>query len=194
MKNLIKFTPLFYRALQTAAKLKYPIKIKESGQRSECDPIIGIPISVTYDWIFLRSVDDSGLCFDGYRLLRINSLDSLDVRFEGYKTLRKALSLRMKHEGKLDDVLKGKDLLYALKNIYKRSKLAVFSVRHKPDEVYIGKIEKYEKNGILLREVNTKGKWGGKKRIKYLELVEVSYGSNYEESLSLMVFNYKSSQ
>jgi hypothetical protein len=63
--------------------------------------------------------------------------------------------------------------------------LSVFREKIEEEVCYIGRPSKFGEGFVALKEINTKAKWNGLRKIKLNDITRIDFGGGYEEALAI---------
>ncbi len=146
-------------------------------------PIAGILIDFNEEWALLKhnSVD---YVIDGYIIIKNKNFDSWEYGPEE-KFTEKILRLKGEQITPADSIP-----IDDLKTIltYLTKEYGLFSLETKSEKAcYLGKLKSIDSKKLIIKFLDTKGKWGGDMTFRPNEIRTISFNNDYNNSLKLLL-------
>ena len=146
---------------------------------------LGYVVDANENYVLLQLVDDR-ITLNGYSLLHISDITTIELEVEHARFIEKALEIRKKkvRKPKLVDLTSIATVLSSINEHFPL--MSIHREAHDPDTCWIGAIESICEKTIVLNEMNADAKWDGTKRIHMDEISRIDFNGGYEKALALV--------
>lgn len=144
----------------------------------------GYLVGLSNEWALLHVICGNMMSTNGYAAVRVRDISTavlLRERHDGFMV--RALALRDDHAVGQPDVL-----LLDLPGLLSSANtcfplLVIHTEQRRPDECYIGRVDRITKKRLVLREIDPAAKWSLTRRYKLKHVTRVEFGGGYEQAL-----------
>ena len=169
---------------------KYIGQIVSFKLKDRKELISGYIIDYNDDWTLLK-FNPVDYIIDGYVILRNNNIKAF-CREEDEKWREKVINLKGLKPNNNDLIP-----LTNLENIltYLTDKFGIFQVYKKSGNAcYLGRLKSIESEKLVMDDIDTKGKWTGKLKLKTIDISVIEFDTDYINSLKLILKTKKLKQ
>jgi hypothetical protein len=147
------------------------------------DSIGGYVVDITDELAVLHELSND-ITLDGYSVVRVRDVEDVAPRGDDYFGAR---ALQLLGLDPVTPNLDASSVSSVLRGLQQQDELVTIHVEKvAPDVVYIGKVERVEDVGVLLRLIGSDAEWLEPTFYDFREITRISFGGRYEAAL-LMV-------
>ncbi|HEY5450945.1 MAG TPA: hypothetical protein VIQ54_19460 [Polyangia bacterium] len=170
-------------ALRDAMKDGRVVRVYRQSLEPDGYSVEGFVVGVEEDLVLMHVIDPA-IVLDGFRVLRIADITSVDSSFESGPFLERALRLRRQRprrpEGlRLDSVravIETAALIFPLITLHRE--------REHKDSCWIGRLVEVDDLRVTIDYITPAAEWDGQERYALRVLTKIDFGGRYEEALA----------
>jgi len=143
----------------------------------------GFVVGVEEDLVLVHVIDPA-IVLDGFRVLRVADVTTVDSSFESAPFLERALRLRRQRPRKPDGIRL--DSVRALIESAGQSfpLITLHREREHKDSCWIGKLAEVDDLRVTIDYITPAAEWDGQERYALRVLTKIDFGGRYEEALA----------
>jgi len=170
-------------ALRDAMKDGRVVRVYRQSLEPDGYSVEGFVVGVEDDLVLMHVIDPA-IVLDGFRVLRVADITSVDSSFESGPFLERALRLRRQRprrpEGlRLDSVravIETAALIFPLITLHRE--------REHKDSCWIGRLVEVDDLRVTIDYITPAAEWDGQERYALRVLTKIDFGGRYEEALA----------
>ena len=174
------------RALRSVHVSGGPIRVARRGLDGTSPPLEGLVVGLSPSFVLLQRIDPA-ILLDGYVLLRVGDITSVDAVFPACQFVRRALKLRGLRRRLPRAAFPLNDIIAVLAAAQSLFPLVTFHQERRDRNVcWVGQVQSFTPAGVVLRELTPSATWDRAIRYRIASLTRVDFGGSYEAALALV--------
>ena len=171
------------RAIQASGR---PVKVARSRLDGRSSPLLGFVVGLSPSLVLLHLID-SAILLDGYVVVRVSEITSVDTAFASRQFVQRALRLRGHRRRPPAAAFPLQDVLAVLAAAQARFPLVTLHQERRNRRVcWVGQVQSFTPAGVVLRELTPSAAWDRAIWYPIASLTRIDFGGSYEAALALV--------